>query len=52
MRNPLGWLLVSVAECLERSLITVPDIHLPAIATAGSATALSTERRVPNDSGC
>jgi hypothetical protein len=51
MRNPLGWLVVSVAEYLDRSLIAVPDIDLPMPATAGSATALRTERRILNDSG-
>jgi hypothetical protein len=51
MRNPLGWLLLWVAEYLDRSLIMVPDIDLPMPATVGSATALSTERLVPNNSG-
>jgi len=43
MRNPLGSLLLWVAEYLDRSLITVPDIDLPMPATAGSATALGTQ---------
>jgi hypothetical protein len=51
MRNPLGWLLLGVAEYLDRSLIMVPDIDLPVPATAGSATALSTAHSSPNDSG-
>lgn len=44
MRNPLGRLFFLIAEYLDRSLITVPDIDLPLPATAGSATALSTAR--------
>jgi hypothetical protein len=50
MRNPMGWLLLSVAELLERNLIMVPDVDLPMPATAGSATALSMERQIPNNS--
>ena len=44
MRNPLGRLFFLIAEYLDRSLITVPDIDSPLPATAGSATALSTAR--------
>jgi hypothetical protein len=53
MRNPMGWLLLSVAELLERNLIMVPDVDLPMPAAAGSttATALSMERQIPNNSG-
>jgi hypothetical protein len=47
MRNPLGWLLTPVAELLDRSLFTVPDVDMTMAATAGSATALSTERQIP-----
>jgi hypothetical protein len=36
MRNPLGRLFFLIAEYLDRSLITVPDIDLPLPATAGS----------------
>jgi hypothetical protein len=45
MRSPLGYLLLWVAERLDRSLITVPDVDLPMPATAGSVTALSRQRR-------
>jgi hypothetical protein len=51
MCNPLGRLLVWAAELLDRSLIAVPDVDLPMLATAGSATALSTKRWLPNNSG-
>jgi hypothetical protein len=44
MRNPLGRLFFLIAEYLDRSLITVPDIDLPLAATSGSATAVSTAR--------
>jgi hypothetical protein len=50
MRNPMGWLLLSVAELLDRNLIMVPDVDLPVPANAGSATALNTERQIPNNS--
>ncbi|MDT5175577.1 MAG: hypothetical protein QOG37_2828 [Mycobacterium sp.] len=36
MRSPLGYLLLWVAERLDRSLITVPDVDSPMPATAGS----------------
>jgi hypothetical protein len=51
MRNPMGWLLFSVAELLERNLIMVPDVDLPMPAAAGSATAtaLGMERQIPNN---
>jgi hypothetical protein len=51
MRSPLGYLLLWVAERLDRSLITVPDVDLPMPATAGSAIALSSKVRMPNNSG-
>jgi hypothetical protein len=50
MRNPMGWLLLSVAELLDRNLIMVPDVDLPMPAKAGSATALNMERQIPNNS--
>jgi hypothetical protein len=50
MRNPMEWLMLSVAELLDRNLIMVPDVDLPMPATAGSATALSVERQIPNNS--
>jgi hypothetical protein len=51
MRNPLGWLLSPVAEIVDRSLFTEPDVDSPMPATAGSATALSMERQISNTSG-
>jgi hypothetical protein len=48
MCNPLGRLLVWVAELVDRSLIAVPDVDLPMPATAGSATALSRNRGMPS----
>jgi hypothetical protein len=50
MRNPTGWLLLSVAELLDRNLIMVPDVDLPMHAKAGPATALNMERQIPNNS--
>jgi hypothetical protein len=48
MRNPMGWLMLSVAELLDRNLIMVPDVDLPVPATVGSATALSMDRQIAN----
>jgi hypothetical protein len=47
MRNPMERLILSVAEFLDRNLIMVPDVDMTMAATAGSATALSTERQIP-----
>ena len=50
MRNPMGLLVLWLAELLDRSLIEVPDVDLQVPSPARSATALSPDVRFPTNS--
>ena len=46
MRNPMGQLLLWVAELLDRSMIAVPDVDLPIPSTSGHPVVLARGRLI------
>jgi hypothetical protein len=51
MRNPMGLLLLWIAELLDRSMIAVPDVELPMPSTARSTTTLGADVQFPTIHG-